>query len=232
MDYSESDLNILPSFEAFTHSLHALSSYKAHPSLAIIDPLVPSDTAVAAPSTLIEYDTQGLSSYARGLVALLSILANDRRLIHKHPSAVTHILALEILGADVLALPSQSSPLFRPASGEDDFDLASAISKAQQTVAYALSSLVRDVSSAWHRDVTALLRKTKTPLVNPSGLGILADTMASLYWGSSQSHLLQSRIFFGFLRGLLREASPEEGDMWLTLAQSQLDSGRSSSASM
>jgi hypothetical protein len=171
---------------------------------------------------LTNYDAQGLSAYARALSALLSIVAEDRRIVKANTWALTHLFSLEIMARDFVASPSNRNPLF---ISKDASYISSLAVKAQKTLTYSLSTLVSDVTKSWHQVVTTALRNLK-PFQASSfgGLGEFAYFVGDVYRRAADAGSLFARILANILRGLLREASTEAGDMWLALAQSQIDS--------
>lgn len=226
---SPSSFSVLPSRADFDAELQVLRSYTPHPALSIIDPIIPiSSSRQPSPSQGV-FDSSGLTPAARTRIALSRVIASDRRLIKDNVWAVQHLLALESLARDRLAMSNQPNPLFSDHGGVTG-TISNILTSVQQTLAYAMSTLASDLSRQWHADLTAALKKNKSRPEAWTGLGhgLLADTVADVFWGCSEEDFgkasLDSRVLHGLLRGLLREVTTEESDMWLVLAQAYLDS--------
>lgn len=231
-DVDKENLNhfsALPSPTQLEAELEILQRFTPPLALSILDSLVPSSSYTGSPGNRNEspvYDSQGCSPYARTRIALLELVTLDRRLLQENIWVIPQLITLEIFSRDFVALPSHSNPLFSVTGGTRNAHERLMI-KSQRTLAYALSSLGSDLTAAWHRDLTTLLRKAKSKPANGLGLGSLADVVAGAFWASAtKGAVLHARIFHGLLRGLLREGTVEASDMWLTLAQGHLDSGR------
>ncbi|KAF8317156.1 hypothetical protein DL93DRAFT_2055777 [Clavulina sp. PMI_390] len=216
-------LNALPSQELFEAEQETLRKWDPPSAFSILDPLVPSTSSPSKARTTPACDQQGLSSLARDRVALLELVSADRRLIHEHLWIIPQMLALENFARDFIALPSSPNPLFSREGASKGWH-EHLVAKIQQTLAYAFSSLGADLSTDWHRTVTGALRTSKTRVAGGLGLGPLGDIVASAYWECLDGRAVPSvRTLYGLLRGLLREGSAEDSDLWLTLAQGQID---------
>lgn len=218
-------LSTLPSRADYEVDLDTLQQPQPPSALSIVDAMVPStSTETALRHKNVAYDTQGYSLHARTRIALLELVSMDRRLLQANIWIIPQLLALETFARDSLALPSHFNLFFSP-QGTTKGSLEKVVNRTQQTLAYAFSYLGADASLEWHRNLTNALRKSKTNPTEGLGLGPLADVIASVFWASFQDGaVLSIRLFYYLLRGLLREGNSECGDLWLTLAQGQLDS--------
>jgi hypothetical protein len=216
-------LEILPTVDQFRDEIQSLNTYTPHPSLAIIDPLVPSHALGARPDVypVPKFDVQGHSSFARTRIGLLEAVASDRRLVREYGWIIPQLAALDVFARDFEALPSHPNPFFTSAEGWKS-SLTEIITKIQQTLAYALSSLVSNIPVGWHKNVTTAIKERGS---EQFGLGQLADVLADAFRGSvSDNSVLSTRILYNVLHALLKEVSADEADLWLTLAQTYLDS--------
>jgi len=217
-------LGILPTQNQFSDEIQNLGAYTPHPSLSVIDPLVPSSKIEArldvSSST---FDFQGHSSLARTRIGLLEAVASDRRLIRENVWIIPQLVVLDIFARDFEALPSSPNLFFTAAEGWKA-PLTEMITKIQQALAYALSSLVSNLPSNWHSNVTTAIKNMKTRRAEGLGLGPLADVLANAYWECVfDNNALSTRILHNVLHALLKETGADEADSWLALAQTQLD---------
>jgi len=219
-------LGILPTQSQFSDEIQNLGAYTPHPSLSIIDPLVPSSKPEARldVSSAPAFDFQGHSSLARTRIGLLEAVAADRRLIRENVWIIPQLVVLDIFARDFEALPSSPNLFFTAAEGWKA-SLTDMITKIQQALAYALPSLVSNIPSNWHRNVTTAIKNRKTRRAEGLGLGPLADVLANAHWGCVfDNNALSTRILHNILHTLLKETGADDADSWLALAQTQLDS--------
>lgn len=226
-DQTSTILGIFPTQSQFNDEIQGLRVYVPHPSLSIIDPLVPSNTLGARTrvSPTHRFDLRGHSSLARTRIGLLEAVASDRRLVRENGWIIPQLVVLDIFARDFEALPSYPNPFFSDAKGWKA-SLIEMIAKAQQTLAYAFSSLVSNIPLEWHRNISTAIKNSKTRQPGGLGLGPLADVLANAYWNCVfDNNVLSTRILHYVLHTLLKEAGADEADAWLVLAQTHLDSG-------
>jgi E3 ubiquitin-protein ligase listerin len=184
------------------------------PTLAILDPLVPSGISKHKEYIPRNMDGRGFSSYTRETLVLLKLIAEDRQLGTANLWTLRHIIALGMFAADFLAVPSVSNPLFGPTS--DKSELERIVQQVQQVTAYLTSSISNELSDEWHASTTkAILAETPSRAMAES-----AQIVIDVVTECRQSEGVQySRILKTLLQGLLRGASNTSLDSWLALAQ-------------
>lgn len=196
-----------------------------HPSLTIIDPLIPPSALGVCLDVhpVPKFDFQGHSSFARTRIGLVEAVASDRRLIRENGWIITQLVALDVFARDFEALPSCPNPFFTRVEEWKSFP-KEIITKTQQTLAYALSSLVSSIPVDWHKNVTTIVKEQGSGQ-SSLGLGPLADVLVHAHRESvSDNSVLGTRILHNILHALLKEVSTDEADLWLTVAQTHLDS--------
>ena len=219
-------IDILPDQAYFESELASLSTYSSHPSLAVLDPFVPSSSSSAQHITT--YDSHGLSSYARSTLALHHAVAFDRQTARKSFWAIRHFSALEVFTRDYVSIPNNWSPLFAKKNDQPELfsQLRDLSTKTQQTIMYMLSSASADLSLEWHKSLTTALRGVASGKLYVTSDGVAA-VVASIYSSSVvEGGVLNSQVLHTIIRGLLREATAQEADLWLGLAQTIQDKCR------
>jgi E3 ubiquitin-protein ligase listerin len=216
---------VLPDQASFDVSLSSIASFRPDPSLAVTDPLVPLGSPSGKPRQVFSYDRHGLSAYARATLALHHAVSRNRHASLQNLWALRHLSALAVFARDFAAIPSLPNPLFAPQDlPEAQVRAEEIVEKTHQSILYMLTAVSDELSSSWHQDMIASLREVGSrALING---GQLAELVGVLYSKSVQEEgSLFPRILHIVLRGILREASSEEANLWLGLAQTIQDRG-------
>lgn len=216
---------ILPDRGYFDTALSRLASFHPHASLSILDPLVSTQTQSGNSPHIFPYDRHGLSAYARATLALHHAVSRDRHSGLENLWALQHLSALEVFARDFVAIPSLSNPLFKAQYiPESPLRVEDILEKTHKSILYMLSAVSIDLSLNWHQALITSLRNVKSKA--PIGVGELPELVVMLYSESIlEDASLFPRIFHIVVRGILREASSEEADLWLGLAQMIQDRG-------
>jgi hypothetical protein len=92
------------------------------------------------------------------------------------------------------------------------------VEKTHQSILYMLMAVLDELSFSWVQDMIASLREVRSrALING---GQLTELIGVLYSKLVQEeNSLFPRILHIVLRGILHEASSEEANLWLELAQ-------------
>ncbi len=205
--------DLLPTSTYLDDLLCSLRLDPATASLAIIQPLIPPQSAFdTAEGPDCESDQQGLGVYARAVMALLYSYAENRELARINLWALRHFLALAIYAEELLEVPSLPNPAFSRTVAKGV--LQDVLIKVQQLTVYLMMAAGADDS--WHVDVVKSLLNGK----RNTSLGDLAAFSVDLIQrAQDEDDSLHSRILYTVLQHLLRDASREEADEWLLLAR-------------
>lgn len=136
--------------------ISAHAALPAHPTLAIMDPLV---VGAEVETSSQSYDPQGRSKAARYADAALAILRTDRQLVQSNSHLLIAILSAAIFAKDTLAVPSGGRTSFSPDTERSL--LSDLIREAEGTLSFALAN-IDDAAVAWHQSAVSALA-TKTP---------------------------------------------------------------------
>lgn len=185
----------------------------AIPSLAVIQPLIPPPSSFdVAEGPDCEADQEGLGVYARAVMALLYSFAENRDLARTNLWALRHFLALAIYAEGLLEVPSLPNPAFSRVVAKGV--LQDVMIKVQQLTAYLLTTSIADDS--WRVDVVTSLLNGKR---SSSSGGLSTFIIRLIEQVQKKDDSLHVRILYMVLQHVLRDASREEADQWLSLAR-------------
>ncbi|KAI0634826.1 hypothetical protein C8Q77DRAFT_1277694 [Trametes polyzona] len=203
--------DIFPSQAELLALLDTLPSTPLHPSLAVIDPLVPPATLYRTNSpSSPSYDSSGFSKYARIVNGLLLHLA-DRQTAKENIWALGHFFSLAIYAEELRHLPSSESPVFAKTVSRSV--LQSIQDRVQQLATYLLSSTAEEL---WHSRVTnALLGQT--PIDTLDGAGRLVVEIVNR--AKRQDTVRASRVLHLILQHALSNATKADADQWILVAR-------------
>jgi E3 ubiquitin-protein ligase listerin len=204
--------DILPSQSKVDDMLNDLPSDVVHPSLAVLDPLIPPSSAFkgrgAFPHT---YDSHGYSSYTRIVVALLQAFHADRKLAKENIWALRHFLALELFASDFMHIPSARNPMFGQHTLQSN--ISELISKCGQIATYLLTSPVED---GWHLKVVDSILKGDSSQCKDT-LGVFIVNLVGQ--SKSQDSILHGRILRKALQHVVSNADKQDAEQWMLLAR-------------
>jgi E3 ubiquitin-protein ligase listerin len=205
--------DIFPSRSKIDSMLDDLPSDVVHPSLAVLEPLIPPSSAFKGRGTFPHaYDSRGYSSYARIVIAVLQVLLADRKLARENMWALRHILALELFAGDFMHIPSARNPIFNQHVLQSD--MTELVSKCGQIATFLLTSSVED---GWHlRVVDSILKDNFSGCTDALGK-FIAELVGQ---SKTQDSILQGRILRNALHHIVSHADKQDAEQWMLLARS------------
>ncbi|KAG7441328.1 uncharacterized protein BT62DRAFT_937246 [Guyanagaster necrorhizus] len=203
-------LSCLLSEPELDEMLDEMSSDPIHPSLAVLDPLIP--PGQYGETGFPECDSRGFSPYARLVSMLLFVFMEDRQSARRNTWALRHLIALSLYAEDYSACPVWSSPAF---GTEALMDLEGLIVKLQQICTYLLTSASDD---GWRLKVLDVLTNGR-PLdeAGPPLAVFLRDQIVRAREGDE---MREARILGRVLSHVLHDADKAEADRWIAFARS------------
>lgn len=189
--------------------LSELSPDPIHPSLAVVDHLIPPSFKNDRPTAQL-YDSQGFSAYARIVSALLQALIEDRQAAKQNIWALRHFHALEIYVLDFQRVPYAQSPIFEAVALSAG--LFTIISKVEQVTTYVLTSSADD---GWRSIAlnAALTNKAHN-------LGTLSKFLLNVIdEARTLDRTRDSRILRNILQHIFHDVEKDEADLWMLLAR-------------
>ncbi|TXT13101.1 hypothetical protein VHUM_01502 [Vanrija humicola] len=211
---------LLPSSTELLKHLAQHTSQPPHPSLPVIDPLVPcvseTNEQVTRPS---DFDVSGRSRAARYAEAGLALLREDRSLVQAFPSLLHVALSAMVLAEDGIAIPGASRGLYTvdtPVS-----QLGQVIRDAEGALSFSLA-IVDEAPLAWHKTTVEQLRTGTVPDNADYLQRLLSSVRQDVVAKTSD---VAPRIFREVLSRHLRQcdAGEVEGEVWLTYALQMSD---------
>lgn len=204
--------DIIPLSDELDTLLYSLPSDPIDSSLAVLDPLIPPASAFTGkyfPEQV--YDSEGNSSYARAVYALLHVLVEDRQIARSNHWALRHILALSIYADDFSNVPSASSAVFHSHASKSN--LLVIVSKAQQLATFLLTSSLDD---NFHATVIKAVSKNGDEV----GLNGISGLLISLI-GNAKAHdnIRDTRILRRVFQHIFATVSKDEAGQWMTVAR-------------
>ena len=202
--------------------LNHLSPDPINPSLAVIDPLIPPESAFISKHTFVQpqmYDTRGFSSYARVVDALLHIFGEDRPLAKQNTWALRHFLALQVYAQDFLNVPTAQSPVFEQKALTGGLD--GVISRISQVTTYVLTSAADD---RWRGAAVDTVLVDQDVGRGGALATLLVDTVKIAGKGDLSRDVRVLRII---LDHVFHDIGREEADRWLLLAKKLDSTGQS-----
>ncbi|KAG8958385.1 hypothetical protein FRC03_009184 [Tulasnella sp. 419] len=189
-------------------------SYVDNP-ISLFGPSIPSK-----PPKGIEYDSHGFSSYARCIWALLEVLSEDRPMSRNNLWVLPHIILVDTISSDHLNNHGGlADGVFSNSVSKEHLVLFS--EKAQMVSTYLMNAIADDLPAGWHSQMTEIIKKGErgSQSSDPTTT-IFGDIfVAAMENGSYRDW----RILKFVLSKLLRNATAEDSENWVVLAQGLLD---------
>ncbi|KAG5641970.1 hypothetical protein DXG03_003844 [Asterophora parasitica] len=203
---------IFPSSEEMDQLLVQLSPDPIHPSLAVIDALIP--PAVASPkrrNTSQAFDSRGFSTYARVIDALLQVFIEGRQIAKRNVWALQHFQALEVYAQDFINFPSGHSPVF--GTEAIHANLESLVAKIEQITTYMLTSTGDE---GWREHALTALLESKVSGSSGALSTFLVDT---IHRSRDSDSARDIRILRNVLQHVFNDIDVAEADRWILLAR-------------
>ncbi|WVF72830.1 hypothetical protein IAT40_007648 [Kwoniella sp. CBS 6097] len=211
---------LLPPTSELLDAISSHASQPSHPSLPILDPLVPYTSEVSPDISLeSEFDIIGRTKAARWAEATVSLLRADRALVNSQPALLQIALSAFQLAQDTLAIPGSSRGLY--ATSASVVHLTDLVREVEGAMSYALS-YVDEAPVSWHSATVQALKSGSVPtdadLLQKLFVALKADVVSN---GGDVS----ARSFRDMLSRHLRQsgAGEPEGEVWLNYAMSLID---------
>ncbi|KAF5380135.1 hypothetical protein D9615_006188 [Tricholomella constricta] len=204
--------DIFPSPNEIDELLGQLSLDPIHPSLAVIDPLIPPASAFTERlNTSQVFDGRGFSSYARVVDALLQVFLDGRQIAKSNVWALRHFQALEVYAQDFINIPSAQSEVF--GAEAIHAHLETLVAKIEQVTTYILTSAADE---GWREEALSILL-AGTPSGSTGSLsGFLMDTIQR---SQDSDSARDSRILRNVLQHVFHNVDVNEADRWILLAR-------------
>ncbi|KAK8854764.1 hypothetical protein IAR55_003503 [Kwoniella newhampshirensis] len=211
---------LLPPTQDLLEQLSSHASRSSHPSLPIVDPLIPySSGDISETSLKTEFDTLGRSKAARCSEAAVALLRADRHLVDAEPSLLQVALAAVQLTQDALAVPGSSKGLFSASASITH--LSDLVREVEGAISYALA-FVDEVPPTWHAVTVQTLKSGALPADADLLQRLLSALKDEITAGGGD---VSARSFRDLLGRHLRQSGAEEndGEVWLTYAMTLVD---------
>nr|KIR46016.1 hypothetical protein I312_04558 [Cryptococcus bacillisporus CA1280] len=214
-------LALLPEMSNVIQNLAPHTLQPPHPSLPIMDPLIPfvAHGEDDVDSILPEFDSLGRAQTARYAEAAVALLRADRSLVKDEPALLQMILAVGRLAQDALAVPGASRGLFSKETPSTR--LTDLVREVEGAVSFALG-YVDEVEPPWHHTTIQALKSGSLP----SNSDLLQRLMVALQKGVTvKGNDVDARSFRDVLYKHMRQvgAGVQEGEAWLSYAMSLVD---------
>lgn len=194
--------------------LESLPADPAHPSLAVLDLLVPPGIEEQSPQD-VAFDPHGFSRYARVVEMLLNAFAEDRISAKKNPWALRHLIALSIYAEQIVHIPTETSSVFNSESVSHE-SLRRTITKVQQVTTYVISVGLDTDDKKWHEKVTVASLSEAGVEAPTSVTELVVDLVRTAARGDTYR---DSRILQSVLQHVLSGVSKEDAEYWMILAR-------------
>ncbi|KAG6865555.1 hypothetical protein C0991_001559 [Blastosporella zonata] len=204
--------DIFPSMQEIDKILDELSPDPIHPSLAVIQPLIPPASAFTEPArTSTMFDQRGFSTYARIVDALLQVFIEDRQIAKNNLWAIRHFQALELYVQDFISIPSAKSEVF--AAEAIHASLETLVSRVEQVTTYILTS---STNERWRETALAAALDNRPSTSSGTLTAFLGDIIQR---SRTSDNLRDSRILRNILQHVFRDVEKDEADRWMQLAR-------------
>lgn len=206
---------LLPAPAIMLSFLERHTSQPPHPTLPVIDPLVPCTTEVEGQTWRdSDFDAAGRSRAARYAEAGLSLLRADRSLVQTLPSLLHVALGAMLLASDGAAIPGASRGLYTPHTPAEH--LEQVVRDAEGALSFSLS-LVDEAPLSWHKAAVDQLRAGQLAGDADYLHRLLFDLRSDVVAKTSD---VAPRAFREVLARHLRKcgAGEKEGEVWLNYA--------------
>ncbi len=216
--------SLLPPFSKLESQLSICTSQPPHPSLPIVDTLVPYTESYQSPNTrATEFDSSGRSSLARHIQAILIFLRSDRNLAIEKPELLKIALAGSILAKDAISVPGCSRGLY--SASTPTVYLEDIIRDTEGVLSYTLSKF-DELQYAMHTAAVQKLRAS-TDSVGDDFLQTLILTLKDQL--VKEGGDVTSRVLRDVLSRVMRQsgAGEKEAEVWLGYAMTLVERGES-----
>ncbi|RDB18704.1 E3 ubiquitin-protein ligase listerin [Hypsizygus marmoreus] len=204
--------DIFPTPHEIDELLCQLSPDPIHPSLAVLDPLVPPASAFSntrrSPQS---HDSRGFSTYARVVDALLQVFIGDRQVARRNIWALRHFHALEIYAQDFINVPSAQSDVFTIEAlhaGLEEF-----VVRVEQITTYILTS---SSDEGWCTAALAAALGEKSALQASTRSTFLVDIIR---YARESDNARDIRILKNVLEHVFHDVDKNEADRWMLLGR-------------
>ncbi|WVW85588.1 hypothetical protein I302_107626 [Kwoniella bestiolae CBS 10118] len=211
---------LLPPINTLVEEISTHATQPLHPSLPIIDPLVPYSSEQTPDISLeSDFDLIGRSKAARWAEAVVALLRADRQLVASQPALLQVALAAYQLTQDTLAIPGSSRGLY--AQSASIVHLTDLIREVEGAVSYALS-FVDEAPLSWHNDTVQILKSGSLPETSDLLQMLLSALKNDI---SATGGDVSARSFRNVLSRHLRQsgAGEKEAEVWLNYAMTLID---------
>nr|XP_018261516.1 uncharacterized protein I303_05954 [Kwoniella dejecticola CBS 10117]OBR83674.1 hypothetical protein I303_05954 [Kwoniella dejecticola CBS 10117] len=211
---------LLPPINQVADQISAHTSQASHPSLPILDPIVPYTIEVVTDhSPESNFDLVGRSQAARWAEAVVALLRADRQLVATLPALLQVALAAYQLTQDTLSIPGSSRGLY--AQSASLVHLTDLIREVEGALSYALS-FVDEVPSSWHNETVQTLKTGAQPEKADLLQRLLTDLKDDIMATGGD---VSARSFRDVLSRHLRQsgAGDKEAEVWLNHGMSLID---------
>ncbi|KAF9447824.1 hypothetical protein P691DRAFT_670660 [Macrolepiota fuliginosa MF-IS2] len=206
--------DIFPSPEMLDGTLRRLPHGPIDYSLAVVEPLIPPDVGLSENGPEFT-DSQGFSSYARTINALLQVFLEDRNLARQNLWALRHFVALSIYASDYQKVPAGISPVFNVQALAS---LGELIAKVHQVTTYLLLGSLARAAEGWRRGVVKRIgdRQYGGGSGGSSLEGFMEDVMRVAV---ESDDVLNTQVLKIILEDILEDVEAEEAEEWVGLAR-------------
>ncbi|KAG8925869.1 listerin E3 ubiquitin protein ligase 1 [Tulasnella sp. 418] len=189
-------------------------SYVDNP-ISLFGPSIPSK-----PPKGIEYDSHGFSSYARCIWALLEVLGEDRPMSRNNLWVLPHIILVDTISSDHLNnYGGLADGVFSNSVSKEHLVLFS--EKAQMVSTYLMNAITDDLPSGWHSQMTGIIKKGER---GSQSSDPTTTIFGDIFVAAMENGIYRDlRILKFVLSKLLRNATAEDSENWVVLAQGLLD---------
>lgn len=214
-------LALLPEVMSIIQDLAPHTSQPPHPSLPIVDPLIPfvAHGEDDLDSIQPEFDSLGRAQTSRYAEAAVALLRADRSLVKDEPALLQMILAVGRLAQDALTVPGASRGLFSKETPPSR--LTDLVREVEGAVSFALG-YVDEAEPSWHHATIQALKSGSVPLDSD----LLQRLMVALQKEvTANGNDVDARSFRDVLYKHMRQigAGVQEGEAWLNYAMSLVD---------
>ncbi|KAG6916946.1 hypothetical protein DXG01_004633 [Tephrocybe rancida] len=204
--------DVFPSTQELDTMLDQLSPDPIHPSLAVVNPLIPPAASFTKISrTRMTFDRRGFSSYARVVDALLQIFVENRQISKHNVWALQHFQALELYAQDFISMPSAKSEVF--AADAIHASLETLVFRVEQVTTYILTS---SADEGWREVALAAALDNKRPSSAGTLTMFLFDTIQRSRTSDSPR---ECRILRNVLQHIFHDVNKDEAERWMLLAR-------------
>ncbi|KAF9226338.1 hypothetical protein BS17DRAFT_807138 [Gyrodon lividus] len=200
--------DILPSRAEYDAMLDsgALPSSSISPSLALLDPTLPTCSSSPTPSNSTH------TAYTRATSALLAHLSTSRSVARSNLWALRHVLTLGFYANEYLRVEGVRSGIFTVGGGKED--IKDVVEKVKSLTTYLLGRIDEDV----HAKAVSTLMGKKAGVIGDDGS--LASFVIEVAQHAREKDRVRDTAVLGIvLQHLFADATKDDADLWLGLAR-------------